>query len=972
MRTVLIALATFLVALAIGGSACAGDRWAEYGDLAEKIEPIAPTPMGERHIGRQESGKSVQLRFPVPKEPAVGYWVRLGNVVAYTGKGSSYQLILRRDAEDGPVIYEGPVVTAGNAWGRANRDAIDLTEKLTDADRERGYVDIFAIGKTKGDGWTIYRHRKARPILAYAATLSPELRRRMETAKAMARRNISIIPAPKEVHLAEGDMKISSQTRIVFAEGAPPSLAFAAEELRAIVQERTGVALQIAKVNKPQPSDIALGVSGQTSWPVSEGLPDASEGYRLIVDEKGARVIGRGEAGCLYGAMTLGQMARPADGGAILPHGTITDWPSFPYRIIQYDIARGQTVNVDYVKRVIRWLARCKINALMFYMEDDFKFRKYPFLGREDTFTHEKARTLTAFAKKYHMQLIPQFESLGHASAVLRHDEMKDLREAGNAWVFCTSEARTWEFLDDVYGELVEAFPTTEFIHVGGDEFEMGFGKCPKCRAKIERDGVGGLYVEHMNKLNRLVKKHGKTMMFWPSHRGPTPELSYMTIQYQDKLEKDCIPTEWIYHGPASYPQIEEYQKLGFKDVYCCPAVVGAQWIYPNYPTSFRGIRGFYRAGKERRCGGACCTTWQFMYGRVLESSWYGLIFAAECSWSPASTSKAEFDRRFADIWWGLTGPNAREQIEETIFDPIPIKAATRAWRNGRVMKDLLWAPPGRVVRDFSLKQPKLGEGASAFVAAMDSAVQRVEAMEAKARRNQLTLRGTKLAFDSMRYAAEKLSALQRATALYGGASRAKDPAKLDQIAEMLTGLKQTATELAERYAFFVENCGAYKGDVDRLRKQAEQWGAFAAKMKDLSKKLQAGEIAKLPPGAKFGFLTGSCTKIGDWTPAQMSEKGTTLTFDVTKLLLKGSGDVQVEWEYTRGSHGLAIAKTQLLCNGKVVSEDAHPGWAGSGSRRNIYTLPLTDHDPNAKYEIRGEVVSRGGTDSRGMVWLVR
>ena len=121
---------------------------------------------------------------------------------------------------------------------------------------------------------------------------------------------------------------------------------------------------------------------------------------------------------------------------------------------------------------MIRESARYKLNAIMFYMEDDYKFEKYPFLGRPGTFTKAKALELSKYADQYHVMLIPQYESLGHAGAVLSHPEMKDLRENGNAWDFCTCEPKVWQFLDDAYAELAEAFPNSKYIHVGGDEFE--------------------------------------------------------------------------------------------------------------------------------------------------------------------------------------------------------------------------------------------------------------------------------------------------------------------------------------------------------------------------------------------------------------------------------------------------------------------------------------------------------------------
>ena len=978
MRTIPLTLLLPLLILTIPLPGSSADLWAEYGEFATKLPAIDPTPAGDGHIGLVGSGTAVQLRFPVPKEPVAGYWLALGNIVGYTGKGSSYKLVLRRDTEDGPIIHEGPVIRNGDEWNGSNRQIIEITGKLTDADRARGHLDIFATGIIEGDGWTIYRHRPGRPVYAYAAILSPELQRRIEAAKALKRRGVSIIPMPKQITvLPEDDFAITASTRIAYGGDSVEVVAFAARELQALIQERTGLKLDTTEAKRPADGDIILWCDVSAS---READPINRDSYVLAVGRKLAQVSGLGLPGCFYGAMTLGQMAQPAgDGAAVIPGCRIEDRPSFPYRIIQYDIARGQTVNVDYVKRVIRELARCKINALLFYMEDDFRFRKYPFLGREGTFTHEKAKELSEYAKQCHMQLIPQFESLGHAGAVLRHDEMKDLREAGNAWVFCTSEPRTWEFLDDVFGELVEAFGYTEFIHVGADEFESGFGKCERCRAKVEAEGIGALYAEHMNKLNQLVKKRGKTMMFWPSHHGPTPELSKMTLQYQDKLEKDCIPTEWIYHGPSSYPTIEEYQNLGFKDVHCSPAVVSYSRVWPDYRTTFRGIRGFYRAGEERGCGGAYCTTWEFMHGALVENSMYGLIFAAECSWNPQSTSQAEFDRRFADVWFGVRGEDSRgtgvspvSRIGDTICDPFPTSGKDAMWRNTRMVTQLLWSMPRDVMREYALKQPHIAENVGTLGPLMDEAIRRVDAMSDSATRNHLTLRAAGLAFRMMGYAGRKLATFKDATRLYERA--AKPPIAWADLAEIITHLKgrqREAEALAEEYDYFVQNCGAYKGDVERLQQQAEQLGELAAKLEDLVAKVKAGEIKELPPGSDFGFLTGSYAKAGEWTPEQMSEEGATLRFDVSTLLT-GPGKFQVEWQYDRGAHGLEIRKTRLLRDGEVVSEDEHGGWAGSGSRGNIYSLELTDHDPAAKYEILGEVVSRGGTDSRGTVWLVR
>ncbi len=961
-----------------------GDLWSDYGQVAAKLPALAPTPMGDSHIGLLASGKSVQLRFPVPKEEVVGYWVGLGNIVAFSGRGSSYQLVLRRDAEAGPVIYEGPVILNGDEWNASNVAPIDLTAAITGADRQCGYVDIYATGIVKDDGWTIYRSNEGRPVLAYAAVMTPEVKARAETAKDLRARDISVIPIPREITLQEGEFRLTPETRIVPTGSPFRDAAFAATELRDLIRERTGLELKV------DPDSDAPGAPGQirfAHWapgfhplpPADLPVPQGKEGYSLAVTSgaDGVTIVGGGEAGLLYAAMTLGQLARKTADGPSIPCCRISDAPAFPYRIVQYDIARGQTVNVDYVKRVIRQLARFKTNALLFYMEDDFKFDKYPFTGREGTFTPAKARELSAYARQYHMQLIPQFESLGHAGAVLSHPELKDLREGGDAWDFCTSEPKTWEFLDNVFGELVADFPDTEFIHVGGDEFEGSFGKCPRCAAKVARGGVGALYVEHMNKLNALVKKHGKTMLFWPAHWGPTPEWTQMSLRYADKMDHDCIPTEWIYHGPPTYPEIEQYQKAGYKDIFCSPAVESYSRIWPDHTTTFRCIQGFYRAGAARKAGGAYCTTWEFMRGALVENSWYGLIFSAECAWSPDSTSHAEFDRRFADLWWGLRGQEAQQRMSDTVFSPFPSRGPGAIWHNGWLTRELLWCAPGNVMREFVLKQPQVAANAPSLVAAMDAALQREEAMAARATADLVTLRAMRLAFGMMRYGAEKVVDFEQAAKLYreakalAGAEPAAAAEKLSAIGAIVGELQKQAAALAGGYRYFVENCGAYKGDLDDLQRQAADLAKLTARVEELRGQVRAGKLKELPPGSQLGFLTGTYSQLGQWAPAQMNEQGTRLTFDATKLLT-GDGVIEVEWQYTGGAHALKIAKTQLLREGQMVAEDVHPGFTGGSTSGNVYRLEVKGFTPGAKYQIAGDVASWGGTDSNGTVWLVK
>jgi len=942
---------------------------APHSDMGEQQPAIEPTPMGEGHAGIIESGTWVHLRFPVPEQMPLAYALNLGNIVGFSGRGSSYRLILRRDAEDGPVIHEGPVIPVGDDWNASNRRPIDITDALTEQHLAQGYIDIFATGIVEGDGWTVYRHNPGRrEITASVVRATPELRRLMEALAQMRERGIALIPMPQDITLGDGSLALSAESRIVL-EGAGEGDRFAAEDLAEQIAERCGLRPRIAPGAGAADGDIMLQrVESLTdaAGDLSVTLRESPEGAYIATVGDVARVWARDAEGVFYGAQTIAQLVGP-DGR--LPCCQVADWPSYPVRGLQYDVARGQTVEVEWWRRLIRQLGRCKLNMLEVYGEDDYRFEAYPYLGREGTFTPEKARELSEYAHRYHVQLVPQFESLGHASAVLRHEELAELREAGGSWVFCTSQPQTWEFLDTVYGELAEQFPHSEYIHVGGDEFESGFGKCEACRARVEEDGVEALYAEHMNRLRELCEKHGRTMLFWPSHVG-------LTIDGIKLLDTDCIPTEWIYHGPSRYPQIQRYQELGFRDVWVSPAVVCFSRIWPDYRTTWRGIRGFLRAGHERGVGGCMTTTWEWRHGGIVTNSLPGMFYAAECAWSLGRAPLGDFERSYAQHWFGMRSEDAGERLHETLIEPWPRDGAAAICYDSRMLTQVWWASPRRALRDWALKDPRPAEAAPAIIEANDAAIGRLREFKRDATRNTDLLPYAELAFDMYRQAARKLVVMREASDDYAAALAAVPDhpqtaaARVGRAAERVRSLAGPLRAAEDSYLQATRQVGAAMQDVERIRALREEVVALADELDGLAAALRAGERAELRDGSEFGFISGRYIRIGTWEPGQMSEDGAVLRYDISEHVA-GPGELLIEWEYTRGAHGVNIARTALLADGEPVGVDEHAGWAGGGSRNNLYRLRIEDYRPDATWEIEGQLASRGGTDSRGDVWLI-
>ncbi len=925
---------------------------------AGTVKPVDPTPAGDGHLGNLPSGASAQLRFALPKVKPLRFQLSFANVVGFSGRGTSYQLVVRRDSPTGSIVHEGPVIANGDAWNGANAESVDLTAAITDADCTAGHLDLFITPRTTDDGWTLYKDQDARPIRAHLTEDTPEARAARDRGEQLRRRGVSVLPTPQSIALEAGDLRLSARSRIVLPAGADAQDRFAANDLAEVIAETAKLKLAVV-TGRAADGDISLS-RGQA--PAGHG----PEAYRLVVGNR-IEATAASAAGLFCAAATIGQLVSAA-GQA--PHCRVEDWPAFPLRGIQYDVARGQTVEPAWWERVIKILARAKLNAIMIYGENDYAFRQFPFLGRPGTFTPEKAKRLSDFARRYHVQLIPQFEALGHASAVLSAKELEPLREAGGHWVFCTSKPETWAFLDRIFGELCEQFPDSKYLHVGADEFEMGFGKCPQCAAKVAKDGLGGLYAEHMNKLNELCRKHHRTMLFWPSHAGPTDELSFMTVKYQDKLQKDCIPTEWIYHGPPAYPELEQYQKLGYQDVWASAAVVCFSRIWPDYPTTYRGVRGFLADGAKRGIKGAMTTTWEWMQGGLVANSMLGLLWCAECSWSLGNCAVSDFEQRYAKLLHGADC--AEREVRQALATPFTNKGPGAVLNDPNLMTKLAFAPLAELRRSYAQRVPQLAD-ARPVLAEADAAVARAVALRQKATRNVDLLDYSVASLQLIRSGLVRLAALETAAKAYRDANRQlaqpAEAAKLLRAAADAVAALQQQAEFVSVYQRAVGAMGAYAGDADLLAKQAEQPVALAKQLRGLADEVEQGRRKALPAATTLGLSYGAAALLGRWAPDKMSETGATLRFEVKPEHLRGRS-VQVEWEYVSGQHGLRIQATRLLKNGQPVSEDKHSGWAGSGSNGNVYELEVGTVDRAAKYEIAGDVTSHGGTDSAGNVWL--
>jgi hexosaminidase len=482
-------------------------------------------------------------------------------------------------------------------------------------------------------------------------------------------RALKVLPAPKEVRMAEGRIAIKPSTTILISNNEDRT---AAETLQKEIHDRTGMKLSIDAVTAAPKTTghISLGRltdRGLRSYLESQGVKAGdelgSQGYVIRVTDSGVLVAGRTAQGLFYGVQTLRQLLRPeGPAGKMLaiPALVIRDWPSMEWRGVSDDISRGPIPTLDYLKMQIRTLAEYKINLLGFNMEHVFDFQTQTLVSPKDASPKEAAltpaeiRELVEYASKYYITLLPEQQAFGHLHQFLKYEIYSDLAETPHGHVLTPTNPKIYDFIRQLYGEVVPLFPGP-FFHIGSDEtFELGLGET---KALAAQQGLGRVYLEHLQKVFEIMQPYRKQLMFWGDIAVKYPEL--LTI-----LPKDMIAVPWDYDPKPSYENIiTPYTNAGLR-VVVAPGAGNWGVIWPNLESAFVNIRNFVRDGQKHKAIGALNTTWNDDGESLVDMTWPALVFGAAASWQPGESSIEDFkssydwafyrnnsdDRTFAEV----------------------------------------------------------------------------------------------------------------------------------------------------------------------------------------------------------------------------------------------------------------------------------------------------------------------------------
>jgi len=250
-------------------------------------------------------------------------------------------------------------------------------------------------------------------------------------------RGYSVIPSPRNVRLAGGDIVLDSSWRLEARDNpiAAATLRRDLEEFHSLKLNRAGggpvIRLAVA------PGTVATGGAAEID----------RQAYRLRLDDRIIEVSGNADQGLFYGVQTLLQLAkRDATGRLRLPTGTIEDWPALEWRFLHWDTKHHQD-RMETLKRYLDWSARMKINRIGFELEDKFAYPSHPAIGAPGAFTPAELQEIVNYGLQRYIQVVPVIQAPAHFGYALKHPEFAALRADGNNYQAAMCDPRAYDLV---------------------------------------------------------------------------------------------------------------------------------------------------------------------------------------------------------------------------------------------------------------------------------------------------------------------------------------------------------------------------------------------------------------------------------------------------------------------------------------------------------------------------------------------
>lgn len=507
---------------------------------------------------------------------------------------------------------------------------------------------------------------------------------------------LNIIPQPKSVKLQKGEFKLNYKTKIVATDETGRK---SAGILNDLLLKNYGFKLEYT--DKTQKTNAIVFLNQAVT------IKGAAYDYYELSSDNKLLSIKANEVGQFYALQTLMQLL-PINfkGEAKIPAVEILDEPRFSYRGMHLDVSR-HFMPVSFVKKYIDLMSQYKFNQFHWHLTDDqgwrIEIKKYPklteigskrkesLLGKYSTtfkgdgvpvegfYTQDEIKDVVQYAKARYINVIPEIEMPGHASAALasypelgagckeNYDYQVKMTWGIFKEVFCPTD-KTFQFLEDVLAETIALFPDSPYIHIGGDEVLKDFWKeSAFVQDLMKRENLKD---EHevqsyfIRRIERFVNSKGKKIIGWDEilEGGIAPNATIMSWRGEKggiaaaKMKHNVImtPTDFMYFDYSQGdPQFEPLNIGGF-------VPLEKVYSYNPIPKELTAEEGKYILGAQANIW----TEYLKKPENVEYMAFPRMLALSEVNWSPNESKNFEdFQRRLANNFPRLDKQNINYRI---------------------------------------------------------------------------------------------------------------------------------------------------------------------------------------------------------------------------------------------------------------------------------------------------------------------
>ena len=490
----------------------------------------------------------------------------------------------------------------------------------------------------------------------------------------------NLLPVPASVQKGTGRFVLNDQTKIFVASPKAQMVAdFYADKLR----HSTGYGFDEAAEGGVNTIELRLDAKAISAQKGKQ------EGYVLDVTVDKVTVTAATPQGLFYGLGSFMQLLPAEVESPEVIRGEwsaqavhIEDAPRFPYRGFMLDVARHFT-SVEGLKKHIDVLSAFKINRLHLHLTDfqgwRIEIKKYPKLTEVGAtrideygktysgyYTQEQMREIVAYAAERFVTIIPEIDVPGHTlAAIASYPNLSctgDQYEVMSRWgafpvVFCPGKEDMFDFIDGVFAELSQIFPS-EYFHIGGDECPKEVWKtCPQCQSRIRKESLRAdkkhtaeqrLQSYAISRCEQILKKYGKKLIGWDEilQGGLAPEATVMSW----RGVKGGISAALMNHQAIMTPNSANYFDFYQGDYLAEPFAWGA-YAPISKPYAYEPVADTLKAmGKEKYILGVQGNLWSeclYTEDQVEYQAYPRMLAVAETGWSqPEKKNFEDFSRR--------------------------------------------------------------------------------------------------------------------------------------------------------------------------------------------------------------------------------------------------------------------------------------------------------------------------------------